>query len=64
MILGVLLGYPKSGFFVVFWGLDQKVPQGGLKDLFLHPRTSKPSFSDTLQGQLSFKNVIEMQYKL
>jgi len=55
MILGVILGYTKSDFFVVFWSLDQKVPQDGLKDLFLHPRTSKLSFPGTLQGHFFTK---------
>ena len=50
-ILGVILRCSKSDRLVVFWGLDQNAHQGGPKDLFLHPRTSKLSFSDTLQGQ-------------
>ena len=64
MILGVLLGYPKSDFFVIFWSLDQKVPQGGLKDLFLHPRTSTLSFLDTLQGHFLLENDVKMYHKL
>ena len=50
MILGVILGSPQSDFFVFFWSLNQKVAHGGLKDPFLHPRTSKLSFPGTLHG--------------
>ena len=55
MILGVILGSPQSDFFVFFWSLNQKVAHGGLKDPFLHPRTSKLSFSGTLSGHFFTK---------
>ena len=68
LILGVILGSPKSVFFAflfdVFEDLDRKVPQGGLKDVFLHPRTSKLSFPDPLRGQFLLTNVLEMYEKL
>ena len=50
MILGVILTSPQSGVFVFFWSLNQKVAHGGLKDSFLHPRTSKLSFPGTLHS--------------
>ena len=55
MILGVISGSSKSGRFDVSWSLKQKVAQGGPKDPFLHPRTSKLSFPGTLQGHLVTK---------
>ena len=64
LILGVILGSPKSDFFVVFRGLDRKVPQGGLKDVFLHPRRSKLRLPDPLRGQFLLTNVLEMYEKL